>query len=80
MDAIRYFFFLTFWVSAEPATDLTAFDELLERSNLDATEATFLLVVSFAFFAIDLPPSLSLPTTRATRRDINGPVSVPPIF
>jgi hypothetical protein len=50
-----YFFFgllgFTFCVSAEAATDFTAFGVDLERSSLLAIDATFLLVVSL-FLAI----------------------------
>ncbi|WP_189521159.1 hypothetical protein [Mesorhizobium sp. M1B.F.Ca.ET.045.04.1.1] len=48
----RPYFFFTRWVSADAATDLTAFDVLFEVSNLPALDATFLLVVSLDFFAI----------------------------
>lgn len=53
--AVDYFFFFTFCVSAEPATDLTAFDDDFELKSFDALEATFALVVS-PFFAISKKP------------------------
>ena len=45
------YFFLTFWVKAEPATDFTAFEVDFDFNNLLALVATFALVVSL-FFAI----------------------------
>ena len=48
--ATNYFFFaLTFWVSAEAATDFACLLAVLLRKILDAADATFLPVVSFGF-------------------------------
>lgn len=73
-------FFFTLCVRADPATDLTAFEELLERSNLDAVEATFLLVVSLGFFAIGFPARLSRSNTHCDASAINCRRALSPTF